>query len=337
MNNKLILPAIALLAGGTSAQAVINEIRIDNGGADTDEYVELAGAPGTDLTGLTFFTIGDGAGGTGTIDDCGGSTPPIDLTGQIIPADGTFLIAINSPLPTLGATPDLQVPMCLENSDNVTHMLVSGFTGAGGDDLDTDDDGVLDVTPWTAIVDQVALFESPTSGEFTYGPVVVGPDGNFVPAQAYRFPDGLAELSSWNVGAFGLGITDTAGSANIAPEIVDADGGTQDLIIDVGASFAGNIHVVASSLSGTTPGVTLGAINIPLNPDALTDLSLANFGGIWSNGIGTLDSNGVAYSELIIPAGNPNLVGLTMSSAAVIVDLGGSIVHATNAVEFTWI
>ena len=43
------------------------------------------------------------------------------------------------------------------NSDNVTHLLVTDFVGNNGDDLDTDDDGVLDITPWNTIVDCVAL------------------------------------------------------------------------------------------------------------------------------------------------------------------------------------
>jgi len=36
-------------------------------------------------------------------------------------------------------------------------MLVSGWTGALNSDLDTNDDGVLDVMPWTAIIDCVGL------------------------------------------------------------------------------------------------------------------------------------------------------------------------------------
>ena len=75
-----------------------------------------------------------------------------------------------------------------ENSDNVTHMLVDGFTGADGDDLDTNDDGVLDIEPWTSVVSKIALIKEenpPTGTEWHYGPPTVGPDGSFVPGHAY--------------------------------------------------------------------------------------------------------------------------------------------------------
>jgi hypothetical protein len=39
----------------------------------------------------------------------------------------------------------------------VTLLLVEGFTGSVGDDLDTDNDGTLDSAPWTRVVDDVAV------------------------------------------------------------------------------------------------------------------------------------------------------------------------------------
>ena len=79
-----------------------------------------------------------------------------------------------------------------ENDDNVTHLLVSGFTGADGMDLDTDDDGVLDVTPWGGLWDGVGLyagtaFDCAAGDEYLYTDVIgspdvsVGPDGSSVP------------------------------------------------------------------------------------------------------------------------------------------------------------
>jgi predicted extracellular nuclease len=98
-------------------------------------------------------------------------------------AKGTF---------TLNAvTPDLIASLNFENSDNVTHLIVSGLTGGIGDDLDADDDGTLDTEPWTEVVNSVSLIESVDSGEQVYGIESVGPDGNFVPAHSYRCPDGI--------------------------------------------------------------------------------------------------------------------------------------------------
>ena len=55
-----------------------------------------------------------------------------------------------------------------ENSDNVNFFLVSDFTGSLGDDLDEDDDGMLDIEPWSEVVDCIALVESFENGELIY-------------------------------------------------------------------------------------------------------------------------------------------------------------------------
>ena len=206
-----ILPASFAVAGPAIQ---INEIRIDQGGADDDEYVELAGSSGMSLTGLTYLVIGDGAGGSGTIESV---TP---LSGSF--AGDFFVIAEASPTPGLGIVPDLIGTLNFENSDNVTHLLVEGFSGANGDDLDTDDDGVLDVTPWTSVLDAIGLVEDPGGGELFYGAALgfedLGPDGTFVPAHPLRCsPDG-----TWTIGSFGFD-DDTPGAMNVACP-VDSDG-----------------------------------------------------------------------------------------------------------------
>lgn len=180
--------------------ATINEVRIDQGGADNDEYFELIGAGSSSLDGLTYLVIGDGAAGSGVIENV------TDLTGQSIPGDG-FFVAAEGDTFTL-ATEDYSTTLNFENSDNVTHMLVSNFTGANGDDLDSDDDGVLDTTPWTAVVDCIGLVETVGSGDEIYCGTTVGPDGSFVPGHAHVCPTG------WEVADFTLGVDDTPGTAN---------------------------------------------------------------------------------------------------------------------------
>ena len=200
---------VAYAALATAAQAQqINEIRSDQSGADNDEYFELVGTPGASLDGLTYVVIGDGSPTTtasGVIDTA------VDLTGQVIPANG-FFVAAESTF-TLGSA-DLTTSMNFENSDNLTHVLVSGFTGSIGQDLDTNDDGVLDIVPWTGELDRIAVIEEdnpPTNTEFHYGPPTVGPDGTFVPGHVKRCPDGGA----FEIGAFNpSGGSDTPGAAN---------------------------------------------------------------------------------------------------------------------------
>lgn len=199
--NALAVFAIILMAG-TAFAATLNEIRIDQPGSDLDEYFELLGAPGESLDGLWLVTIGDGAGGSGVVETAQ------DLTGYAIQADGVFAMGEASWTGTCG-TIDATGTLNFENSDNLTFFLVTDFTGASGDDLDTDDDGVLDVMPWTAIVDEVSLIETadvPASGEYYYSSVVVGPDGTFVPGHVAFCGGG------WQILSFGIcEITETPG------------------------------------------------------------------------------------------------------------------------------
>jgi hypothetical protein len=219
--------------------ATINEIRIDQGGSDNDEYFELAGSPGESLDGLWYVVIGDTQGTGGAVETI------VDLAGLSVPADGYFLAVEDTY--TLGGSPDLTLAgsgtsqtLNFENSDNVTHLLVSGlnsaiqtgdgFGNSGASDLDADDDGVIDATgdwdgdtvddgaPWTSVIDSVALSEDVPAGDLVYSSTVVGPDGIFAPAQVFRIPNGSGP---WYVGGFELGANDTPGIANV-PEPMSA-------------------------------------------------------------------------------------------------------------------
>ena len=182
------------------AQPRLSEIRIDQSGTDDDEYLELVGIPSQSLDGLTYLVIGDNSGGGGAIEAV------VSLTGQTIPPSGFFVAAEGTF--TL-ATADLTTDLNFENSDNVTHLLVRDFTGNVDDDLDTDNDGVLDAQPWSALVDCVALVETPGSGDPLYCPTQVGPDTTFVPGHTYYCP------GTWEIGAFQpVGTDDTPGAAN---------------------------------------------------------------------------------------------------------------------------
>jgi len=203
---------------------IINEIRIDQTGTDLDEYFELKGAPGQSLDGYTYIVIGDGATSAtrnGVIE----FVKP--LTGLTLGSDGLALFAQYATLANAGGTVDyLITPLAtggmFENSDNVTHMLVQGFTGTLLQDLDTNEDGVLDITPWASIADAVALVENttipPATGdEYVYAPtnVRVGPDGINVPGQIYRCtPNG-----TWSIGLFdvlSVNRADTPSNPNVA-------------------------------------------------------------------------------------------------------------------------
>ena len=201
-----------------TGDVMLNEARLNQPGADDDEYFELTGTAGALLDGMTLVVIGDGAGGGGVIEEA------VDLSGQTIAANGFFLCG--EPTMTIG-TPDLAYELNFESSDQTTHMLVSGFTGMIDDDLDTDDDGVLDIEPWGSVLDCVAYVgPDPAAGDPVYCSTTVGPDGEYTPGHAYRCPDGDGD---WYVGAFELSVLDTPGAANYC-DMTDTDG---DGVLDV--------------------------------------------------------------------------------------------------------
>ncbi len=328
MKKLSALLGIAALAPLASGQIVINEIRIDQPGTDIDEYFELLGPALAPLTGLTYLVIGDGTGGSGTIENV------TDLNAESLDAFG-FFVAAESTF-TLG-TANLTTTVNFENSDNVTHMLVSGFTGANGDDLDTDDDGVLDVTPWTSIVDVVALIEEanpPTGTEFHYGGPICGPDGSFTPGHFFRETNG-GGLIHFAVGAFDpTGGQDTPGAANATrATLPSAFGGGMGMMIDVGAGSAGDLYLIGLSASGTAPGIPFGSVLVPLNFDALLSFSIANANSTNLQGtFGFLDGSGQALARAVFP-GLPGLAGLSVNAAAVILDsVTLDPILATNAV-----
>ena len=200
----VVLGGTVLWTALAAAQtATLSELRIDQPGSDTDEYFELAAPAGTSLDGLTYLVIGDGSGGSGVIESV------VDLSGHTVPASGFFVVAESTF--SLG-TADLTASLNFENSDNVTHLLVSGFTGSNGDDLDTNDDGTLDVTPWTAVEDCVALIETVGSGDLVYCSEQVGPNGSYVPAHVFTCASG------WEIGQYDPAAgDDTPGAANACP------------------------------------------------------------------------------------------------------------------------
>ena len=193
------LALVPVLAGAAS----LSEIRPDQGGTDNDEYFELFGDAGESLDGLTYIVIGDGTGGSGVIENA------TDLTDLVIPDDGYFLAVESSWTGTCGDNPpDLVTTLNFENSDNNTHLLVTNFTGAVGDDLDTDDDGNLDNPPWDAVTDCLAIVETFGSGELIYCETTVGPEGTFAPGHVLMC-EGI-----WNIGGFDFCTNDSPGQSN---------------------------------------------------------------------------------------------------------------------------
>ncbi len=163
--------------GVTVSDPKINEFVANHTGTDTNEYIEVYGDPSTDYSAYTLLHF-EGDTSKGTID----SVLPVGTTD----ASGFWWTDyLNNEI---------------ENG-TITLLLVKDFTGADGDDLDTNDDGYFDSTPWSMIVDSVAVSDG-GSGDLVYGLPVLGPgfDGvSFTPGGASRIPDGYdtESVSDW--------------------------------------------------------------------------------------------------------------------------------------------
>jgi predicted extracellular nuclease len=181
----LLLPLVVVGSQPASAapgDPLINEIQVSTSGTDW-EFFELQGIPGTDLSGLTLVGIeSDFGSSAGTIDLV------VDLTGQSIPADGFWLGISPTGASTYGVTGELSIADNSFENSTATYFLVSGFTGSQGTDLDGDNDGVLDSTPWGFVLDSINIRDAGAT-DFDYGASSVGPDGSFLPSGTYRCPD----------------------------------------------------------------------------------------------------------------------------------------------------
>jgi predicted extracellular nuclease len=171
------------------AGVVLNELQVNTTGTDW-EFVEIAGPAGASLAGLAVIGIESDAGASaGTVDFV------LPLAGQI-PVDGFWWAGSPTGQATYvascGSADAGIADNALENS-SATYLLVRGFAGAVGSDLDTDGDGVLDATPWLELLDAVAILDSAT--DFAYaGATALGPEGTFLPSGVERSPD----FGSWS-------------------------------------------------------------------------------------------------------------------------------------------
>lgn len=167
----ILMFSLVALSSSRAANGVpvINEFVFNHTGTDTNEFVELFGTPNTDYSTFAILEIEGDSSGAGVV-------------------DGVFAVGTTD---ANGFWTTGFLDNEIENG-TVTLLLVQNFTGSGGDDLDTDNDGVLDSAPWDSLVDDVAVSDG-GSTDRTYSGVVLegGFDGiTFTPGGASRIPNG---------------------------------------------------------------------------------------------------------------------------------------------------
>jgi len=176
-----------------SAQVRINEFFInppDAAGDNGLEFFELvSNTPSFSLSGLTLLSIeGDGTS-AGVIDQA------FNLSAFSTGTNGLFLrrdsATVLNPAPAVATTLNVaDFNPDIENGSN-TFLLVSGFTGAVGNDLDVGDDGTFDSTPWTSVLDGFGVTDGGAADRL-YGTQVGGVDfiTTFTPDAYYLTSDG---------------------------------------------------------------------------------------------------------------------------------------------------
>jgi hypothetical protein len=110
-----------------------------------------------------------------------------------------------------------------------------------------------------------------------------------------------------------------------------AAGGVQALALHGCQEHAGLLYVVLGSLAGTSPGLALGGVTLPLNPDFYL-LYTANHPGAppLAGGLGLLDAGAAAQAVFALPpASFPALVGLAAHHAFVLVAPSGALLFAS--------
>ncbi|MCS6772119.1 MAG: lamin tail domain-containing protein [Kiritimatiellae bacterium] len=156
----------------TNSAILINEILVNPIGTDDSrEYVEIKGPPGTPLQGLSILEIS----GNGT--NIGKIFWARDLSGSSLGSNGLLLIGEMyqsfwpawTGVPPATALMDMNHPRGRLDNDTTTFLLVTNFTGSVDQDLDTNDDGTFDVTPFTQILDSVGWLDG-SVGDRVYTP-----------------------------------------------------------------------------------------------------------------------------------------------------------------------
>jgi len=196
-------------------EPLINEFSYSTTGTDV-EYIEVFGTPLLDYSAFTLLEIeGDTASNPGVIAE----VMAVGTTDAV----GFYLVSL--------------LANTLQNN-SLSLYLVKDFTGALNDDLDTDNDGVLDVTPWSQVADTVAVNDG-GAGDISYGGVVLTAlyDGlEFTPGGASRIPDGFDTntITDWMRNDFDLyGIPGNPGTP-ILGEAVNTPGAPNQAYIPAG-------------------------------------------------------------------------------------------------------
>jgi len=277
----------------------LNEVNINvppsSGNADdgTEEFIELVSASGTiDLmTDLSVLIVNTEAGANfGMVEE------EFDISNLSTGPGGLCVIGDsyndNMVLPFRAARED---PGGLNSGDispnnGLAVLLVSGFTGnENSTDLDTDDDGILDVFPWSSVLDGVGL------GGLTDSVIANVSQAGYVPDNLSRLPGRTSAADRMNSTAWYGG------------EIVSGEVGLERFSNDFFGPFRGGVTrgFANHAAEPVEPG-SLVINELVINPRESMGSSNAEFVELV---VSTLDSRSLSGYSLLLLDGDGAGVG----------------------------
>ncbi len=219
-----------IFTGGALPNPVINEFVFNHTGADSDEFVEIAGQANSDYSEFWLLEIEGDGNSAGVVD-------------EVIQLDSTD----NNGYWSTGFLSN-----AFENG-TVTLLLVKNFSGTAGDDLDTDNDGVLDIAPFDEIINSIGVNDGDTA-DINYSLVTLpqGFDGStFTVGAASRIPDGTNndQITDWVRNDFdGDGLPSFPGAVATSGEAINTPLAANEVVAGPTAS------IIINEIDADTPG-----------------------------------------------------------------------------------
>ena len=138
--------------------------------------------------------------------------------------------------------------------------------------------------------------------------------------------DGLLTTPSIDISVDGTRLRLEKSLTTQQTEISLTTGGSQTLDMACGADMAGRLAWVLGSVTGTSPGIGIGDLLVPLVQDGYFDLTLSNPNSpVLLGSLASLGGDGRSTSTLSLPSGiNPSLAGTTVHHAFVVLDVPGT-------------
>ncbi|WP_308916172.1 ExeM/NucH family extracellular endonuclease [Jannaschia sp. LMIT008] len=212
----------------TAPDVVVNAVLANTTGRPDAEYVELFGAPGTSLAGLSFVAVeGEDNGNLGTFN------LRYDFAdGDALGDNGFFLLANQTAVAAFGVTPDRDLAGELQNGSATYALVRTDSLSDGG------------VTGAEVVLDAVAaLSDAADADRVFFGAPAIGPDGRFLPPGVRRAEDGVDTDAASDFVQLDFG-NDPATNTPTAGGTGDTGGGGGDVTIDDAAT-------VISAIQGT--------------------------------------------------------------------------------------